>query len=394
MGQAMDHYEEITIQDPSVDILVVDKLPIYAQKRAILRPVRVSNTGDLCVLFQNDAYPLFLNANRDLCILLTGAKFRTKNTQIPPEFPIKTNLRFIEPPLDYELSNELKWSLNRNQFGVYIYLSAPDELVELFVSFLIDEKKLNILSWGENYDTEKNREFDWRIKLSAGLSIDTVKQALLSVLAITNVQQFGTDNHSIKNVISQSTADTSNKDELNKQRILLDKKDQEVEFLHDKINALNSEVAVLSAELEAMKISKSAKDLTKKKRSSEADRLISNILFALFPSLAFSPDSVQELVSRFANSSAIWENLRRLNSGEPLPMEKLNGLAGKTGWLELRKHINTGDDKRGRIYCRKSSRSHSFDVVVHWKKDDKDQQRTFTRMARLEPFETTRTVFM
>ena len=200
----MDHYEEITIQDPSVDILVVDKLPIYAQKRAILRPLRVSSTGDLCVLFENDAYPLFLNATRDLCILLSGAKFRTKDTQIPPEFPIQTNLRFIEPPLDYEFSNELKWSLNRNQFGVYIYLSAPDELVELLVSFLIEEKKLNILSWGENYDTEKNQEFDWRIKLSAGLSIDTVKQALLSVLAITNVKQFRPDIHSIKSVKSQS----------------------------------------------------------------------------------------------------------------------------------------------------------------------------------------------
>ena len=77
-----------------------------------------------------------------------------------------------------------------------------------------------------------------------------------------------------------------------------------------------------------------------------------------------------------------------------MPLEKLNGLAGKAGWLELRKHVQTGVDRRGRIYCRKSSKSHKFDVVIHWKKDDKDQKRTFTRIANLEPFETTRTVYM
>ena len=75
-------------------------------------------------------------------------------------------------------------------------------------------------------------------------------------------------------------------------------------------------------------------------------------------------------------------------------MEKLNGLAGKTGWLELRKHISTGNDKRGRIYCRKSSKGHNFDIVIHWKKDDKDQKRAFTRLANLEPFETNKTVYM
>ena len=103
---------------------------------------------------------------------------------------------------------------------------------------------------------------------------------------------------------------------------------------------------------------------------------------------------MEQLKVRFEGSIAIWEVLKRLNAGDQLRLQKINGIAGKAGWLELRKHINTGNDDRGRLYCRRSNKQHNFDVFVHWKKNDKDQVNLFKKLANYPPFETNQTVFM
>jgi len=175
---------------------------------------------------------------------------------------------------------------------------------------------------------------------------------------------------------------------------LLDRKDSEIALLYEEISRLTTLVNTLQSEnADLLSIdSDNAAALVVKR--GKVDRVLADALYSCFPALAFSPEVVSELKTRFAGSSSIWETLGKLNSGEDLSLEKLSGLPGKAGWMELKKHINTGKDNRGRLYCRRSKRTHNFDVVIHWKKNEKDQQKVYKRLANYTPFETTKTVFM
>ncbi len=89
-----------------------------------------------------------------------------QNTIRPAAIPLTTELRFIEAPLKFKFSTDFHWNIERSQFGVYIYISASDEIVEHLVSILIERKKFNILSWGENIDPAWKNEFSWSVRLS------------------------------------------------------------------------------------------------------------------------------------------------------------------------------------------------------------------------------------
>ena len=154
-------------------ILVLDSL--VQEKLEILRPLRVSTDGQLLCLYKDKAYPLVLDKNGESCILLDGAVFDPKNTSAPSQLPIRSDLRYVEPPLEFKISDDVQWRIERNQFGVYIFLSASDEVIEKLVSIMVENNNLNILSWGENINTTLADGFNWYIKLSPGLSIENVR---------------------------------------------------------------------------------------------------------------------------------------------------------------------------------------------------------------------------
>ena len=79
----------------------------------------------------------------------------------------------------------------------------------------------------------------------------------------------------------------------------------------------------------------------------KVDRVLADALYSCFPALAFSPEVVSELKTRFIGSSSIWETLGKLNSGEDLSLEKLSGLPGKAGWMELKSILTLGKITEG-----------------------------------------------
>ena len=125
---------------------------------------------------------------------------------------------------------------------------------------------------------------------------------------------------------------------------ILEQKEAELVYVYEELERVNEELKNFKAELDQTKRSADASIESQPKKRDLADRTLANVLFACFPELAFTPDAVNELKSRFQGSTAIWDLLNKLNLGQSLKLEKVNGLAGRAGWLELRKHINTGQD--------------------------------------------------
>lgn len=404
--------KKITFSEYAIDILVIKDMPAYSKQEELLRPLRLLPDGQVGVLYKEKVYPLYLDSNSKTTVLLSGAVYETKNTTLPGSLPITTELRFIEIPLRFKFADELNWNIERNQFGVYIYVSANDEIVEYLVSLLVEQNKFNVLSWGENINPAWANEFSWNIRLSSGISIDTVRNTLVELIsseAFTNllseskVQSLAKNreaeilrfqgqskefNQSI-NTVNQSIETLSEEKNLQ-----IEDKNKEISYLYDEIERLSNAIETLFEENLTLQANNSVNLSSKVIRRGAAERVLANALHTCFPALAFSPDVVNELQARFTGSSAIWTTFERLNAQSEMPLEKLGGLAGKAGWLEVRKHINTGNDNRGRVYCRKSKKTHNFDVIIHWKKDNKDQEKILKKLANYEAFETTDTVFM
>ena len=113
-----------------------------------------------------------------MAILLSGAVFETKKVNIPKVLPRKIRLNYIEEPKYRSLGDNLHWCVERNLFGVYVYITAPDEILEQVVTFFSQDMKLNIISWGETLDPLWKDKYLWSIRLSSGLSIDNIRLSL------------------------------------------------------------------------------------------------------------------------------------------------------------------------------------------------------------------------
>lgn len=394
-----------SITSHAVDVRVIETLPAYEKRKAILRPIRETPDGHVGVIYNNSVYPLFFDCDGELSILVTGATFDIKYTTSPKSFPVIAGLHFLEDPSQKSIGKDIEWSLSRNIFGVYIYITAPDEIVQQIVLFLSEEMKLNVISWGETLDANWTEKFDWSIRLSAGLSIDTIKSSLNKALRNEIVENYKNDlndddsSNRTEQILTEltetkQTYETALQNIENDKLSKLQQKDAEIAVLYEELTRQKNELLAYKQRLQQASENPTYKAPTPPNKRGISDRTIANILYCCFPALAFPPDSVEQLKVRFEASIAIWEVLKRLNAGDQLRLQKINGIAGKAGWLELRKHINTGNDDRGRLYCRRSNKQHNFDVFIHWKKNDKDQENLFKKLANYPPFETNKTVFM
>ena len=384
--------KEFEFKDYAVDIFVIESFPSYTQIQAILRPLRLTINQDIGVVYKGRVYPLVLNKDSMFAITLAGVSFPADETR-QVQLPVVKELLYIETPVKH-LSDDLSWDIKRNQFGVYVYLAANDDAVEKFVSILIEKYKLRVINWGVNND---QIEFSWRIKLSSGLSISTVRAAVKELVTqLTTVLKAPGPLAAERKAVRESKVfEVKKPPEENDFSAELIEKESELRYVYQEIDKLtldNQKQAEIIDEL--INSSQVSVSLAQKVRRGAAEKLLANAIFVAFPNLAFAPEVIDELKTRFKDSKSIWYVLKKLDEGEGFPLTKLNNLAGKLGWHELKKHINTGADDRGRIYCRRSCKKHEFDVILHWKKNDKDQQKVFRKLASYEPFASTETIYM
>jgi len=376
----------------AVDVYVIDSFPEYAQSQSLLRPLRLTTEQSIGVVYKERVYPLGLNKDSRFAITLNGVSHAIKNTQLV-QLPILKELQYIETPIKH-ISDELSWNIKRSQFGVYVYLTASDDAVERFVTILIEKYNLRVINWGVSSDLT---EFLWRVKLSSGLSTSTVRAAVEDLVAHVATDLKAADSFieeqktsrkgKILNLGNSSVENSSTAD--------LAKKEDELNLVYQELNKLIRENQKLSKLVEEPTHVSQGRILSAQSiKRGAAEKLLSNAIFTTLPNLAFAPEVIDELKLRFKDSKAIWYVLRQLNDGVSVPLTKLNNLAGKVGWFELRKHINTGADDRGRIYCRRSCKDHDFDVIIHWKKNDKDQQKLFRKIATYEQFVSPETIYM
>ena len=129
-------------------------------------------------------------------------------------------------------------------------------------------------------------------------------------------------------------------------------------------------------------------------KKTATEKIVARMLYQLFENLAFSPECPRILVERFSESTNVWSLLGKLNS-DPLSFQSkaLHGIAEKAGWKELTNHLTTGRDDRGRIYLRKGSEGHNLDVVLHWKKNSKEQNAFIVKLTNFRPFRDREIVF-
>jgi len=370
----------VTFIKSTVSCSIVEQDAEFLGRKGLLKPIRVTRDGNVAVPFEERLYPLFLDSKSDFCILLTGASYGLKEARIP-DIPLSAEIQFAVTPLELKLDDNFSWKVERDEFGVFVYLSASDLLVEQLVTHLVEKNGLRILSWGESF----RPEHEWSIQLSAGLSIDTVQKAIASVAdGMEEFTQIGGDQE-FRGKLEVAQRDLNMaKCRFNEE---LETKNVELKTVYDELSGAIETVDRLNVLLDierhaTTRLPESANKL----RRGVAEKALAKMIFSCFPNLAFPPDTIKLVTERFVDSESIWALLVELNSGNEVAMERLKGVAGKSGWLEVRRHINTGDDSRGRLYCRRSSKKQTFDVVMHWKKDKKDQERVFARLASYPPF--------
>lgn len=87
-------------------------------------------------------------------------------------------------------------------------------------------------------------------------------------------------------------------------------------------------------------------------------------------------DAAETIADRFENPVPVLNALVQLNGGDNAPSKRITTAEG---WRELDRHINTGRCDRGRIYFKKQQNSRLL-AVVHFKQDDTEQQRFFSKL--------------
>lgn len=371
---------EITAHSVNVDLrqkgVAGRAVPLYS------RPLRLMPDGSLGVAYKGRLYPLGLDAKKrylieersDSCDFAFGSL-----VDLPGIF----ELPYLETPMQFNPDGAtFSWKIDVNHFGTFIYIDSIDDLVEDFVTALTNRYKYNIVSWGE---AESQPGFRWYVQLPVGLLVEQLSHILEDYL-----------DEASRTVLA--VRERKSKDENIKLRQKLDellKENQQLSDAHkQELEDLYLQYAVLEAELDELRahsshnvaVAESREQLQKLKKS-DAERVVAQVLRGTYPSLAFTPDSPRVICEKFADSSMLWRVLGDLNAGVQLPLQKIHGAAGNAGWLELRKHISSGKDARGRLYCKPSKKAHQYDVVLHWKKDNKDQQNIMNTLSRYMPFD-------
>lgn len=123
-----------------------------------------------------------------------------------------------------------------------------------------------------------------------------------------------------------------------------------------------------------------------KNRSSSNDKDFMLAIAISFPKLAIDEDSMDCLLNDFNRRDGILSHLYRIQTRDHDPLTRLKGKSGEAGWMEYNYHIKDGQSSMGRIYLRESQITGvALEVVIHKKKDEKEQRRFIERLSDRPP---------
>lgn len=350
--------------------MFIDVSQWLTKKKIYTKRVYTDNANSYFVVHAGMTYEIYLDECSKYVIDKPNEENDKKYSPITQN--ILAELGYIETPR--KSKNDLvssEWHFKVDQFGIYLYINSPNEILEPLINYLL-QKRINILSWDEKTDSN----YRFIITFSIGFSLSRIKEHLNYFL------ENGAKDAQIKSLQKQVAC------------ILDDKSKTEdidtLQLAYEEIERLESLLAEKTSQIEEH-LDHEVSEFRKLKKS-EIDKLVCNFLYSVYTNLAFSPNSASVIKEKFINSKSLWQILDRLNCNNEVKFKSLNGLAGKAGWKELVEHISTGNDSRGRVYFRESKFLHTFDVVVHWKKDNKEQSKTLSRLASYSYFESTEVV--
>jgi hypothetical protein len=358
---------EVRLESHKVNLtLSVDVLQRSTKKIIYAKRVYSDNANSYFVFHAGMTYKLYLDECSQL-VIDRAISDNDKNCN-----PISQNtlaeLEYIETPRKSKndlLSSE--WHFKVDQFGIYLYINAPNEILEPLINYLL-KKRINILSWDEVDDGD----YRFIITFSIGFSLSRIKEHLNYFL------ENGAKDAQIKSLQKQMAYILDNRNRTEDIDTL--------QLAYEEIERLEGLLAEKTVQMEEALEHEAS--VFKKLKKSEIDKFLCNLLYSVYTNIAFSPNSTKVIKEKFINSKSLWQILNKLNANKEVKFKSLNGLAGKAGWKELVEHISTGNDSRGRVYFRESNFLHTYDVVVHWKKDNKEQSKTLSKLASYNYFES------
>jgi len=349
----------------------VEILGSAGKKILIARPLRRTPSGSLGAVVENGVVALGLSANGRLAADLSAPKYRQILCSLVSPGQV-FQLPFLEPKREGS-EEEFSWAITDDDFGIYVNVLCNDEITEELVTYFLVTCRFNVLSWSSSPECEHG----WVIKLSSNLSIEVVASRVTSFFERDAYRILAKSGKEERQKLYKLQHDIDSIDSASKKEIA-----ELLRYIED------IEARLADAEInKAQAVETRVENTVRKLKKSDFERILENIIIAMYKNIALAPQSSRTILERFPDSRGLWEVLSDLNEGKPVHCNALHGTAGRCGWKELRKHVPTGKDNRGRIYLRQSSKTHSLDVVVHWKSDNDEQNRFIEGLSRLPAFD-------
>ena len=126
--------ELLRVRAKTADLILLDDTGVGARRKALYsRPLRVSPDGSLGVLYEGSVYPLRLNETREL-VVVQNLQSYTESSCAYVERESEYSIPYLFAPVDnlYN-SSDFSWEIRTSQFGIYVYLNSPDDVVEELV---------------------------------------------------------------------------------------------------------------------------------------------------------------------------------------------------------------------------------------------------------------------
>ena len=357
------------------------KSNLFPLKENALAPIRITSDGRLCAEYQNSGYVLYRLPSDELAIFNDEVLDRSEL-----KYPLEDVSLDAVPGIIEQHSGEYaapKIQLISNQFGVYCYVSSSETILLHLIEYSETKCAAKLISWDDSGFVVGDRNFQSRLKFSPYANANAIMAQLSDFIRRISEQlliQEATTRAEVKSLSKKVATETK--------AVKIEEANQT-----QKKEAEGEQQQPSEQTQEQIKISPSIR----KKQVTAMEKTLRNALFFGFPNLAIHPESLTTLVERYPDQSAVFSLLRKLADNANVPSKALHGAAQKTGWREIAQHINTGRDSRGRIYLRAAKQSqgsveHSWDVLITWKKDKKEQDRTIVRLGNLSPFADTRSI--
>ena len=314
-------------------------------------PIRIAHDGTVVASIKGNFKKIYRGHSDQIYCFQEDSDFQSKYVTISKEavyFHDLPNILEINSIIQQKLKNMgISFNLKKTQYFTQLFLTGSDDVIEsLILNF--SQKNLNIQNFEdgtfENEFRNDQTAYTWKLRFSSLLNVDRLFRETVSFFEVTPIEELDVK-PSKKREESTKTVEQNKPIEVT-EKVLINKITKEHKILRD-------------------------------------------FIYHSFNKIAFHPDFLTTIVQRFENVAQLTRILTKLNSGEDIKLKKIQKSSSANEWREVAEHIGDGRTKKGRIYVRRASiHDCSFDLYLDWKKDDKSQSRAFSRIAKLQPFES------